>query len=137
MKKIKRLTTLFIALMACVTMSVTAGCISMDSLVDGLLDGVMGEVVAGFMPATSSETSESIGLSEEESSIEGESSIEEESSSEESSSDSSSSVEEPTKYVVVFKNADGTVLQRSEVEEGEMPEYTGETPTQDATAQYT
>ncbi len=41
------------------------------------------------------------------------------------------------KYVITWVNDDGTVLQSSEVEYGQMPAYTGETPTKAATAQYT
>ena len=50
----------------------------------------------------------------------------------------STGVETPAavKYTIKFVNADGTVLQESEVEEGQMPTYTGETPVKAATAQY-
>jgi len=40
-------------------------------------------------------------------------------------------------YLITFKNEDGTVLQSGLVAYGEMPEYTGETPTKEATAQHT
>ena len=40
------------------------------------------------------------------------------------------------KYQITFMNGED-VLQSSEVEYGAMPEYTGEAPTKDATAQYT
>lgn len=36
-----------------------------------------------------------------------------------------------------FKNYDGTVLDEGTIKEWETPEYTGETPTKEATAQYT
>ena len=41
------------------------------------------------------------------------------------------------KYLVRFLNDDGTELQSEEIEYGAAPEYKGETPTKDATAQYT
>ncbi len=41
------------------------------------------------------------------------------------------------KYVVRFLNEDGTELQSEELAYGATPAYTGETPTKDATAQYT
>ena len=41
------------------------------------------------------------------------------------------------KYTIKFVNHDGTVLQNTKVAYGETPEYTGETPTKAATAQYT
>lgn len=44
---------------------------------------------------------------------------------------------EKSKYIVTFKNDDGTVLQESMVEEGEMPVYNGDTPTKAEDAQFT
>ena len=40
-------------------------------------------------------------------------------------------------YIIRFLNEDGTELQSEELEYGATPEYKGETPTKDATAQYT
>ena len=39
-------------------------------------------------------------------------------------------------YIITFVNDDGTVLQASQVAEGEMPVYTGETPTKQETAEF-
>ena len=41
------------------------------------------------------------------------------------------------KYLIIFQNEDGIELQRSEVEYGQTPAYTGATPTKPATAEYT
>ena len=40
-------------------------------------------------------------------------------------------------YTITFVNEDGTVLQTSQVAEGEIPVYTGETPTKATTVEYT
>jgi len=40
-------------------------------------------------------------------------------------------------YTITFVNEDGTVLQTSQVAEGEMPVYTGETPMKATTVEYT
>ncbi len=40
-------------------------------------------------------------------------------------------------YTITFENEDGTELQSGSVNYGETPAYTGETPTKEATAQYT
>ena len=40
-------------------------------------------------------------------------------------------------YEVIYKNEDGTVLQRSDVTYGETPKYNGATPTKPATAEFT
>lgn len=42
----------------------------------------------------------------------------------------------PNKYTITFVNDDDTELQRGDVAYGETPEYTGEAPTKEATAQY-
>ena len=57
------------------------------------------------------------------------------SQSSESSSDDVS-VSEPTIFSVKFVNEDGTVLQELEVEEGQYPVYSGDTPIKESTAQY-
>ena len=75
-----------------------------------------------FAPASSA--SDSVGT---------ESSID--SSSLESDSEESSAPEAVT-YSVKFVNEDGTVLQESEVAEGQRPVYSGETPTKMGDAQY-
>ena len=40
-------------------------------------------------------------------------------------------------YTITFINEDGTILQQTTVEYGTMPVFSGETPTKEATAQYT
>ena len=40
-------------------------------------------------------------------------------------------------YEIIFQNEDGTVLQRTNVAYGVTPQYTGETPTKEATTEYT
>lgn len=40
-------------------------------------------------------------------------------------------------FTIQFKNYDGTLLSSIEIENGKIPEYTGETPTKPANAQYT
>lgn len=40
-------------------------------------------------------------------------------------------------YLIIFQNEDGTELQRGDVEYGQTPAYTGETPTKPATVKYT
>lgn len=44
---------------------------------------------------------------------------------------------EPDKYMVTFKNADGTVLQSGDVEKDTMPVYAGATPTKEQDNRYT
>jgi len=44
---------------------------------------------------------------------------------------------QPTYYTIKFKNWDGSVLQSMQVEEGQIPQYTGATPTKPDDAQYT
>lgn len=44
---------------------------------------------------------------------------------------------EPDKYMVTFKNADGTVLQSGDVEKDTMPVYAGATPTKEQDDRYT
>ena len=44
---------------------------------------------------------------------------------------------QPTYYTIKFKNWDGSVLQSTQVEEGQMPQYTGTTPTKPDDSQYT
>ena len=51
-------------------------------------------------------------------------------------SDVKLTVEDP-KFTVTFKNWDNTVLQSEDVVSGSNPEYTGETPSRDNSAQYT
>jgi len=46
-------------------------------------------------------------------------------------------IEPVAKFTITFENWDGTVLQSSELAYNEIPEYTGETPTKAADAQYT
>ncbi|MBQ4630429.1 MAG: InlB B-repeat-containing protein [Clostridia bacterium] len=41
------------------------------------------------------------------------------------------------KYIIIFENEDGTELQKEEMEVGETPVYTGETPTKPADEDYT
>ena len=43
---------------------------------------------------------------------------------------------QPTYYTIKFKNWDGSVLQSTQVEEGQMPQYTGATPTKPSDSQY-
>ena len=44
---------------------------------------------------------------------------------------------QPRQYEILFVNEDGTELQKTDVEYGATPVYTGETPSKTATAQYT
>ena len=44
--------------------------------------------------------------------------------------------EEDTKYIIIFCNDDGTILQQDTLELGKMPEYRGGIPTKDSTEQY-
>ena len=44
---------------------------------------------------------------------------------------------EPEMYIITWQNYDGSVLDTTEVAEGEMPEYTGATPVREADAEYT
>ena len=46
-------------------------------------------------------------------------------------------IPQPTKYLIRFRDWDNTILQSSQVEEGQMPVYTGETPTRPEDDQYT
>ena len=39
-------------------------------------------------------------------------------------------------YTITFKNWDGSILQSTQVEEGQMPQYTGATPTKPSDSQY-
>ena len=120
MAKFRKLMFLCTAILASTTMALASGC----NLFEPIDSSSSSEVTQ------SSETGSVEDSSEDSSSEESSGN----SSSEESSSDSSTP--EVKTYTIKFVNEDGTVLQEVELEEGEMPEYTGATPTKAGDAQY-
>lgn len=118
----KKIRAFIVALLAVATTGMTASACSFDSL---------------FPTESSTESVESSSVEASSEEISSEEVSSEEVSSEEESSGYSSSEEEEGVYTIQFVNEDGSVLQSSELEEGQVPIYEGETPVKAATAEYT